>query len=207
MEATDFFPNRLEVAKQAAINFVKSTPSGTKIGIISFSGNSFVEHYLTSDKEALISAITKIPLSSIGGTDTGEAIITATNILEGEEAKVIILISDGRINIGSLENSLNYANKHQAIVHSMGIGTEEGGKTSYGLSKIDEDALKAIAYNTGGKYFKINSIEALSESFGQITELKFKKVKSDITPYLTLLTLILFLLEYILISTRFRVLP
>lgn len=207
MEATDLSPNRLEVAKQAAIDFVRSAPQGTSIGIISFSGNSFMEQDLTLDKDALVSSITKIPLSSIGGTDIGEAMIIGTNLLRSEEAKAVIIISDGRINIGSLDNAITYANNHDVIVHSMGIGTEQGGETSYGLSKIDEDALKAIAHNTGGKYFKIESVEALSESFGQIIELKFKKVTSDMTPYLILATLVLFILEYILISTRFRILP
>ncbi len=207
MEATDLSPNRLEVAKQAAIDFVRSAPLGTSIGVISFSGNSFIEQDLTLDKDALVSSITKIPLSSIGGTDIGEAMIVGTNLLRSEEAKAVIIISDGRINIGSLDNAITYANNYDVIVHSMGIGTEQGGETSYGLSKIDEDALKAIAHNTGGKYFKIESVQALSESFGQIIELKFKKVTSDVTPYLILATLVLFILEYILISTRFRILP
>jgi Ca-activated chloride channel family protein len=207
MEATDFSPNRLEIAKQSAIDFLKSTPLGTKIGVISFSGNAFMEQDLTEDKDSLVNSITQIPISSIGGTDIGEAIITGTNLLEGEEAKSIIILSDGRINVGTIDNAITYANNHEVIIHSMGIGTEGGGVTSYGLSKIDEDALKAIAYNTNGKYFKIESAEALSESFNQIIDLKFKKVTSDITPYLVLAVLILFVLEYILISTRFRVLP
>lgn len=207
MEAADFSPNRLEVAKKSAIDFVNSAPAGTRIGIISFSGNAFLEQDLTEDKDALIKAISNIPLSSIGGTDIAEAIITGTNILEGEEAKSIVLISDGRINVGTIDNAITYANNHDVVVHSMGIGTESGGITSYGLSKIDEDALKAVAHNTNGKYFKIDSTDDLSASFNQIVELKFKKVSEEITPYLVLATLILFLIEYILISTRFRVLP
>ena len=207
MEATDFSPNRLEVAKISATDFVNSAASGTKIGVISFSGNAFMEQDLTEDKDSLSNSIKNIPISSIGGTDIGEAIITGTNILEGEEAKSIIILSDGRINIGTIENAIAYANNHDVTIHSMGIGTQAGGVTSYGLSKIDEDALKAIAHNTNGKYFKIESSEAISDSFGQIIELKFKRTSVDITPYLTLITLVLFFLEYILISTRFRILP
>lgn len=207
MEAVDFSPNRLEVAKQSAIDFVNSAPRGTEIGIISFSGNAFIEQDLTDDKNDLEKSIANIPLSSIGGTDIGEAVITSTNILEGKEAKSVILLSDGRINVGSVETAINYANQHDIIVHSIGIGTEEGGLTSYGLSKIDEDALKAIAYNTNGNYFRADNKETLAESFGSIVELKLKKVTTDATPYLTVAILVLFALQYILISTRFRVLP
>jgi len=161
MEATDFFPNRLEVAKSAAKDFVNSAPIGTNIGVISFSGNSFMEQDLTQDKDSLMNSINNIPISSIGGTDIGEAIITGTNLLEGEEAKSIIILSDGRINVGAIDNAIMYANNHDVIVHSMGIGTSEGGITSYGLSKIDEDALKAVAHNTGGRYFRVESPENL----------------------------------------------
>lgn len=207
MEATDFSPDRITVAKQSAIDFVKSAPQGTKIGVISFSGNAFIEQDLTEDKNALERSINNIPLSTIGGTDIGEAIITSTNLLEGEEAKSMIILSDGRINVGTVDTSIEYANRHNIVVHSMGIGTEEGGLTSYGLSKIDEDALKAIAYNTEGNYFKVETAESLDEAFGQIVELKLKKVTTDATPYLIIATLVLFLIQYILISTRFRVLP
>jgi Ca-activated chloride channel homolog len=207
MEATDFNPNRLEAAKQTAIDFIESVPTGTKLAIISFSGNAFIEQGLTTDKTALESAILSIPISSIGGTDLGEAVITSTNLLEAEDAKAIILISDGRINVGTIENAIAYANNHDVIIHTIGIGTEEGGITSYGLSKIDEDALKSFAHNTNGKYFRADSPDALSNSLSQIMELKFKKVTEDITSYLILITLVLFVIEYILISTRFRVLP
>lgn len=207
MEATDFSPNRLEAAKETAINFVNSVPAGTKIGIVSFSGNAFMEQDLTEDKDALRNAIQNIPISSVGGTDIEEAVVTSSNLLEGEDAKAVVLISDGRLNVGTIENAVNYANNHDVIVHSIGIGTEAGGTTSYGLSKIDEDALKALAHNTNGKYFKAETKESLSDSFGQIIELKFKKVTTNITPYLTLITLILFVIYYILINTRFRVLP
>ncbi|MFH1802462.1 MAG: VWA domain-containing protein [archaeon] len=207
MEATDFSPNRLEVAKQAAIDFVESAPEGTKIGVISFSGNAFMEQDLTADKDSVINSLEKIPISSIGGTDIAEAVITSTNLLEGEEAKSVIVMSDGRINVGTIENSITYANRNDIVIHSIGIGTEDGGITSYGLSKIDEDALKAIAHNTNGRYFRADSEESLATSLSQIFELKYKKVTSDATPYLILATLVLFVLEYVLISTRFRILP
>jgi Ca-activated chloride channel family protein len=207
MEANDFQPNRLEAAKQTATTFVDTTPVGTRMGILSFSGNAFIEQTITQDKSFMKSAIQGIPLSSIGGTDLNEAVITGTNLLESEEAKSIILISDGKINVGTIQESITYANNHDVIVHTIGIGTEEGGATSFGLSKIDEDALKALAHNTQGQYFRVQNVEELEQSFANILELEFKKVTIDIAPYLVLAALILFVIEYILISTRYRILP
>lgn len=207
MEATDFAPNRFEAAKENAIQFIDLLPAGSRVGIVSFSGNAFIEQSLTEDKEFMKRAITEIPLSSIGGTDLYEAVATSTNLLEGEEAKSIILISDGRINVGTIEDAYNYANAHDVIIHTIGIGTEEGGLTSYGLSQIDEEALKALAHNTGGKYFRANTEELLGNSLAEIIQLKFKKVSFDISRYLILAALILLVAEYILINTRFRVFP
>jgi len=207
MEADDFAPNRLEAAKEMAQQFIDSTPIGTRIGVVSFSGNSFVEQSLTAEKEFTKKAIGEIPISSIGGTDLAEAVVTSTNFLEGEEAKSVIILSDGRINVGTIENAIIYANNHDVIVNTIGIGTEEGGVTSYGLSKIDEDALKALAHNTQGEYFRADTKELLGESFNQVIDLRYKKVTVDITQYLVLATLILFMLEYILINTRYRILP
>jgi len=207
MEAKDFFPNRLEAAKENAIRFSESTPVGTRIGIISFSGNAFIEQSLTDEKNFIRQAIEGIPLSSIGGTDLSEAVVTSTNLLEGEEAKAIILLSDGRINVGTIEDAINYANNHDVIIHTIGIGTDEGGLTSFGLSKIDEDALKSLAHNTDGKYFRVDSKTGLEDSLSEIIELKFKKITTDISPYLILTVLILFLIEYILINTRYKILP
>jgi Ca-activated chloride channel homolog len=208
MEADDFFPTRHEAAKETAINFVENSATGTKMSITSFSGNAFIEQSITDDKSILKQAIRNIPISSVGGTDLGEAVITSTNLLKGEESKAIILISDGRINIGTLDLSINYANENDVIVHSIGMGTVEGGTTSYGsLSKIDEDALKAIAHNTGGQYFNALNKDLLLTSFDSIMGLRLGKVSLDLSPYLTILALVLFIIEYILTNTRYKIFP
>jgi Ca-activated chloride channel family protein len=207
MEATDFSPNRLEAAKQTALAFIDTVPAGTKMVIVSFSGNSFIEQRLTNDKTLLRQAVRGIPLSSVGGTDIAEAIITSTNLLEGEDAKAVILISDGRVNVGTIDDAITYANNNDVITHTIAIGTEEGGETSYGISKVDIDALKAIAYNTGGQSFRAENPDEFKQQMLSIMELKFKKTSSSIVSYTTLLAMILFVIEYILVNTRYRVLP
>jgi len=207
MEATDILPTRIEAAKESALSFVDSMPVGSEIGVISFSGNAFIEQDVTDDKALVKQAIRKIPVSSIGGTDLFEAVLTSTNLLEGEEAKSVILISDGRINVGTVDDVIDYANENDVIVHTLGVGTDEGGLTSYGVSKIDEDVLKSVAFNTGGKFFRVQDRVSLENAFSEIIELKLRKVSIDLSGYLILVVLGLFFIEYILINTRYKVLP
>lgn len=207
MEATDFFPTRLESAKQSAISFVDSTPIGTQIAVLSFAGNAFIEQPLTSDKELIREGIKSVLLSSVGGTDINEAVTTSTNLLREEESRAAIIISDGRLNIGSLQEVIDYAIENSIVIHTIAIGTSEGGETIFGISKVDEETLKALAFNTGGESFSAINPEELKASFNKIIELKTKKVAINLSQYLILAVLVLFVIEYVLVNTRYRILP
>lgn len=203
MEANDFLPTRLDAAKDAAIEFVNDAPIDTQIGVISFSGNAFIEHDITSDKDLLKESIQGIPLSSIGGTDLYEAVVTSSNLLVGQNGKAIVLVSDGRINIGSIDSLIDYATKRDVVVNTIGIGTEQGGETEFGLSTIDEDSLQAIAYNTHGTYHRVKTSGELHSAFQEMYALKEQQVSIPLATYLVLIGLCLFLLEFILLNTHF----
>jgi len=207
MEATDFLPSRLEAAKEMATDFIELLPKTTKVAVVSFSGNAFIEQSITADKTILRQAIKEIPLSTVGGTDLGEAVITSSNLLAGENSKAIILLSDGQINVGTIEDVINYANDESVVIHTIGIGTEEGGETSFGLSKLDEQSLQAISFNTGGKFFMAKNKQELRDSLNAILELKEKKVFVDFSSYLLIAALVLIILEFVLINTRFKIFP
>ena len=59
MTAQDFTPNRLEAAKNVAIDFVNKRITD-RIGIVIFSGESFTQCPLTTDHQVLVSAIENI---------------------------------------------------------------------------------------------------------------------------------------------------
>ena len=146
-------------------------------------------------------------MSSIGGTDLYEAVITSTNMLVGQENKAIILLSDGQINVGSLEDVFDYANDHDVLINTIAIGTKEGGATSIAISKVDEDSLKSVAYNTGGTFFSAVDEESLSESFSNILELTERKVSIPLFSYLLISVVILFVIGFFLSNTRYLNLP
>jgi Ca-activated chloride channel family protein len=207
MDADDMFPNRITVAKNTALEFVDLVPLGTRFGIISFSGNALIEQGMSQEKFLIKNAINNIDLSMISGTDLYEGIVTSTNLLISENAGAVILLSDGQINVGDLDDAIEYANVHDVLVHSIAIGTEEGGQTSYGLSKIDEDSLKAVAYNTNGKFFRATNNEELSQSFNEILKYEIRNVSFNLSKHLVIIALLLFILEYTLINTRYRIFP
>lgn len=207
MEATDFEPNRLEAAKSAALTFVDISPIATRFGVISFSGNAFIEQDVTDSKILVNNAIQNILLSDIGGTDLGEAMITATNILHSEESKAVILVSDGQINVGEISDIIDYANDNNVLINAIAIGTEEGGRTTYGISKLDEDSLKSLAHNTGGNYFRAESVEELEQSFIDAITLTNRKVGIEVGDYMLMAALVLFVVSYFLLNTRFRKIP
>ncbi len=207
MDAKDIFPNRLEAAKQSANNFVENLPSHTKVGVVSFSGNSFIHQDITDNKYLLNNAINEIELSDIEGTDINEAVITCSNLLRKEDSRAIVLLSDGQITVGGLDKIVKYANENNIIINSVAIGTRQGGKTEYGISKLDEDTLKALSYNTDGNFFNASDKQELSSSFEKAMNLTEKKVAVSLTSYLVIAALIVFLIEFFLLNTRYKVLP
>jgi len=207
MEARDIFPTRLDASKETAKSFVDAIPATTRVGIVSFSGNTYIHQDITDKKDLMKDAIDIIDISAIEGTDIYEVIITSTNMLRGEEGGSIILFSDGQMNVGELDNAIKYANRNNVIVNTVAVGTTAGGQTLYGTSKLNEDLLKALAYNTEGNYFQTTNKEALLQSVDQILELTKKEVSIDISDYMILAGIILFVLEYLLINSRYKLLP
>ena len=203
MEANDLSPNRLEAAKSTAIDFVNKAPLGSRIGVVSFAGNSYIDNDLSNDKMEIKNVINNIKISVFGGTDLYEAVITSTNLMEDEENKAVILLSDGQINVASVYDLVDYANKKDVIVHTIAVGTKEGGDTSYGISKLDEESLKSIAYNTKGVYFSAEDKESLSQSFLDILQLTKKKVTISLGDYLILFSVFLLIFYFFITHTRY----
>jgi len=204
MGAKDLLPNRMEAAKRSASAFIDSLPLTTRAGIISFSGNAIIEQDLTDSKGAMKSAVNDIQVGEISGTDIYEAVITGTNLLRAEKTRAIVLLSDGQLNVGIIDDAVGYANDNDIVVHTIGIGTEEGGETQYGLSKLDEDSLKALAYNTNGQYFRAIDEAELLNSFNEVIGKTKRKVGINFSNYLLIASILLFALQYYLINSRYR---
>jgi Ca-activated chloride channel family protein len=188
MKAEDFQPrNRLEVAKQAAIDFIAERPSD-RLGLVTFAGQAVTQAPLTLDHEAIEGSIRRIEIGGLAdGTAIGTALATAVNRLRVSDArsKVVILLTDGVNNAGQID-PLTAAQTAQALgvrVYTIGVGTT--GEAPYLLDdprfgrryvrvvvRIDEDILREVAGRTGGRYYRATDPEALSQVYAEIDRLE-----------------------------------
>jgi Ca-activated chloride channel family protein len=212
MLADDYQPNRLEAAKNAALLFINSLKGNARIGIVSFSGVSIVKQELNDDLDNAKDVIKSLEVETAGGTAIGEAIITSSNLLlAGTRSKIIILLTDGQNNIGiSPAEALKSISKEKVVIHTIGIGTEQGGKFLKELnvfSSLDEDTLKYISETTQGSYHKAINNEELKEVFKNLATTKETKLSFNMSFLLILIGLFLLFGEWTLSNTKYRILP
>ncbi len=212
MLADDYQPNRLEAAKNAAQIFIDSLKGNSRIGIVSFSGIPIVKQELNDNLGNAKNIIKNLEVETAGGTAIGEAIITSSNLLlAGTRSKIIILLTDGQNNVGiSPQESLKSINKEKIVIHTIGIGTEQGGKFLQELnvvSNLDEDTLKYIAETTQGSYHKATNNEELKEVFKNLATTKETKLSFNMSFLLMLIALFLLFGEWTLSSTKYKILP
>ena len=186
MLATDFKPNRLEVVKKTAKDFINQR-KGDRLGILVFAGESFIQCPLTIDNEVLLSLMSEIKVAqqSYDGTAIGMAIANATNRLRNSDAKskVMILLSDGSNNAGELDpnTAADLAKQFGIKIYTIGAGTNQDVSfipgRGYIRNEIDEETLKAIAKQTGGQYFRATNTEGLKEIYSTINALERTEVE------------------------------
>ncbi len=197
MLAQDFKPNRVDAAKKVAQDFIDQRPND-RIGIVVFSGESFSQCPLTSDHAVLKNLLNDIQIGMLSdGTAIGEGLGTAINRIKDSKAKskVIILLTDGVNNMGSIapETAGEIAAKFNIRVYTIGVGTHgmapfpvyklPNGQYQYQNMEvqIDEDVLKKIANETGGKYFRATDSNKLRQIYSEID--KLEKTKIEMTEY------------------------
>lgn len=209
MLVQDLQPNRLEAAKSYANEFIDSLNSDNSISIVSFAATPFVESGLTTSHFDVKNSILNINARETGGTGLGDAIISSVNTLvNSENPRVVILITDGRSNTGiSIEDAIEYAKLKQTTISTIGIGTEGGGEYAGVNLTLDESTLQEIALETGGKYFRATNEESLAQAYQEIAGSTETTIYKDLTLTFTLIALLLLLIEWILFNTKYRTIP
>lgn len=174
MLAEDYFPNRLGMAKNELASFIEKL-EGDRIGIVAFAGQAFVQCPLTLDYSAAKMFLSLIDTSLIprGGTSVASALKVAIKTFAQKERKykVLVLLTDGEDHEGNVLDIARAARKEGIVIYTIGIGKPEGEvipirnengdlvdyqKDSDGAvitTKLDEEILKKIALETGGRYY------------------------------------------------------
>ena len=206
MATTDVLPNRLEAAKSFAGRYIDKLPL-VEIGVIEFSGDATVMQELDASKLKTKMAIENVNFGEVSGTNIYNAVISANNLFGTKRMKSLILITDGQSNVGGVDKIISYANKRNIIISTVAVGTLEGGKSGFGvISKLDENFLKALAFNTQGRFFSAQDVETLDEVLFEL-EKTTVNVPLNISTYLLIGGLILLLSNWILYNFRFKTIP
>ncbi|WP_143960381.1 vWA domain-containing protein [Litoribacter populi] len=185
MDLQDFKPNRLEAAKETAIEFIEGR-RGDRIGMVIFSGEAYSLAPLTTDHAMLNDVIGDISFDMMDakGTAIGSALATATNRMRESESvsKVMVLLSDGDNNAGNVDPifAAQLAEAMDIKIYTIAVGKD--GMVPYGTdffgrpqmieSYLDETTLREIAQIGGGQFFRASDDGALDNIFDQIDELE-----------------------------------
>ncbi len=175
MLAEDVKPNRLDRAK-LEISDLMNRLGGDEIGLVLFSGASFIQLPLTSDYSTARTFLdgARPGVISQPGTNIGDAVRTAmTGFDENSSSqRVIVLITDGEAHDADTVNAVQTAVDEGAIFYTIGFGSvagvpipeydsagmPAGFKTDRNgevvLSKLDEATLQKIAAIGGGQYYR-----------------------------------------------------
>ncbi len=230
MLAQDFEPDRLEVSKRVASEFVDKRPYD-RLGLAVFAGEAFTQCPLTTDHRIVQEFLGDLECGILeDGTAIGMGLATAVNRLKDSPSasKVVILLTDGVNNAGYVKprTAAEIASEFGVKVYTIGVGStgdaltpvsrRSDGRYIFGLARveIDEALLQEIAEMTGGNYFRATSAETLESIYDEIDELE--KTEVDVTIIkryndefhrFALMALLFLVAEILLRYTFFRTIP
>ena len=219
MLARDFTPDRINAAKDIAMEFIAQRPSD-RMGIVVFAAESYTQCPLTTDRSTLINLMKELQTGLIeDGTAIGNGLATAVARMMESDAKsrVVILLTDGVNNSGEIapDTAAEIAYTYGVRVYTIGVGANGMAPypvmTPWGIEmqnlpvEIDEDLLKRIAQTTGGRYFRATDNTKLAEIYAEINQMEKARTTIDSFPVYkelflkyALWALALLLLEFVL---------
>lgn len=213
MQAMDFQiegqrVDRLTAIKNVAGKFVSGGDQldgryNDLIGLITFAGFADGQTPPTLDHNFLIAQLNNtqiVDTRNEDGTAIGDAISLAVeklNALDQRQAekvksKVIILLTDGENNAGSLDpiNAAELAQTMDIKIYTIGVGTR--GEAPVPVTdpfsgrrvlrmvpvQIDEQTLTKVAQLTGGKYFRATDTNSLEAIYAEIDAMEKTEIEA-----------------------------
>ena len=177
MLSTDARPNRLQRAKYAILDFVRTHGRG-RVGLVAFAGGSFLQCPLTLDYDVFETALSAMDEKAIPipGTDIGRALREASHAMPKQSRrKLVVLVTDGEdLENGGVTTAQSLAT-NGVVVFTVGVGSPQGSeirivnptgqeelmrddKGEPVISRLDEKTLRAIAQAAGGNYYPLGHL-------------------------------------------------
>jgi len=195
MLADDILPNRLEAMKEKVREFARLRPTD-RISVVLFSEKVITLLPLTTDPSLLDQVLAEISIGYLGsGTNIGDglALSVARLVDSPTKNKIIILLTDGVANVGTLTptQAAEEAKKYGIKVHTIGFGTDNDAKIPVGNGifgtqyqripggSIDFDTLKEIAKMTNGNFYPAKSKKALEDILDDLNKLEKTEIEKN----------------------------
>jgi Ca-activated chloride channel family protein len=203
MAATDVQPTRLAAADSAANTFIDQLPSTVRVGAIGFGSSPDAVQGPAANHAAARSLIDA--QSANGGTDTGDALSLALQLLQGSNPKhapaAIVLLSDGAANAGPSPVAVaRKAAQDHIPIYTVALGTPNGVIQSpdpYQPSvpvPPDPQLMAQIAQVSGARAFNAQSADQLSSIYKHLgSQLSTVSRKREITVVFAVAGLVLLL--------------
>ena len=189
MEAADLAPGagapltRLDVVKQVAGDFIERR-SGDRVGLILFGTQAYVQAPLSFDYRTVRRFLSEAAIG-IAGRETaiGDAVGLALKRLRtapGERA-VLVLLTDGVNTAGAVspQQSASLAAQSNLKIYTIGVGADAvqvpgffGTRVVNPSADLDEATLRAMAEETGGKYFRARERDELEDIYRELDALE-----------------------------------
>jgi len=219
MLARDVYPNRLELAKQKAIELLKLAPN-ERIGVVAFAKNSYLVSPMSFDHGAVNFLLHQLDTTNI--TEKGTNFLSMLEVVDKSiknDKKYLLIISDGG-DKDSFKDEIAFAKEKNITIFVLGVGTKKGSpikkkdgsfikyKGEIIISKLN-DNISELATATGGVYIQnvksdkdIKTMLKEMESKSKKKELKSEEVHRYIALFYYPLGLALFLL--LIATSSFR---
>ena len=179
MRADDVAPTRLQAAQSAAQRFLDRVPDSLLVGFVSYSNTPLTVVQPTVDRVPVRSALAG--LRADGGTATGDALVTALDLLEARRADdgavapaAVVLLSDGKTTAGA--DPVEAARRAGALgvpIYTVALGTPDGviHNGPYGgflPVPPDPQTLREMAERSGGSAFRVDDADELDRVYERL---------------------------------------
>ncbi len=206
--------NRLAVVKEVASKFLQKR-QGDRVALVLYGKEAFLASPLTFDLNSLDQILASSGIGMAGrSTAIGDALGLSIQSLQNDPAprKVIVLLSDGTNNAGSVEpeSAAQLAAQLGIQVHTIAMGSVEAasldtdsdrsinrGFGTQPSADLDEETLQSIAETSGGGFFRATTTASLEEVYTAIDKIEGAEtrppplvVKHDLRNYPLLLALL-----------------
>lgn len=176
MATEDVAPNRLFLARSALASLVARL-EGDRLALVAFEGEAYPLAPLTLDADAVGLFLETLEPGAVPspGTSLGQGLARGLDLFVDKERrnKVMVVVSDGEDLEGEVEGAIARAKEAGVVVHTVGVGTENGQPVpqfdregeragfkkdeagSVVVSRLNMSTLEAVAHGTGGRAFRV----------------------------------------------------